>query len=296
VRTTAVTYFAFVLAWTWSLWGASVLFDPRSEPSQSLVFLAGGAGPFVAALVLTHWRETSAVQRSFWRRTFDPRPIGAPWWAAALLLHPAIVGLAFAIDAALGGTPPPVDAQAGTVAGWLAFLFFVFWFGPLPEEMGWRGFALDRLQMRMPALGASLVLGSVWALWHVPLFFVPGSFQAGLGLGTTRFWIFLFSMVPLSVLMTWVFNNTQRSTLTAVLIHYTGNLCGALFAKTDRVAGLEAALLTVAAVAVVLGFGSRDLARGRAAHGMPSPAPASASSASTRASGPAGASRPGDRP
>jgi membrane protease YdiL (CAAX protease family) len=292
VQTTATAYFVLVLAWTWSLWGASVLLDPRPDPSQSLVFLAGGAGPFLAAVFLTHWREPAAVQRSFWRRTFDPRPVGARWWAVTLLLHPAIVALAFAIDAALGGTPPPMDAQAGSAAGWIAFLFFIFWFGPLPEEMGWRGFALDRLQMRMPALAASVVLGSVWAIWHVPLFFVPGSFQAGIGLGTTRFWIFLFSMVPLSVLMTWVFNNAQRSTLTAVLIHYTGNLCGALFTKTDRVAGLEAALLTAAAAAVVIGWGSRDLARGRAAGGLPSPAPASAS---THASGPTDASRPGDR-
>jgi membrane protease YdiL (CAAX protease family) len=130
----------------------------------------------------------------------------------------------------------------------------VFWFGPLPEEMGWRGFALDRLQFRMTPLQASLVLGSVWALWHVPLFFIPGSYQAGLELGSPRSWIFLSSMVPLSVLMTWVYNNTSRSTLSAVLIHYSGNLCGALLEKTDRVAALELGFLTLAAVLVVLGW------------------------------------------
>lgn len=264
MNTTAPAYLVFVFAWTWALWGASVWLDPRPEPSQSLVFLAGGAGPFIAALVLTHLRESRAEQRSFWARAFDPRRIHGAWWIAALLMHPAIVLLSFAIDGALGGTMPPVKAQAHSVIGWATFFFFVFWFGPLPEEMGWRGFALDRLQMRMSALTASLVLGSVWALWHVPLFFVPGSFQAGIGFGTTRFWIFLVSMVPLSVLMTWVYDNTRRSTLSAVLIHYTGNLCGALWPKTDRVAGIEVVLLTLAAAAVVYGWGARDLARGRA--------------------------------
>lgn len=113
----------------------------------------------------------------------------------------------------------------------------------------------------MTALSASLALGSVWAAWHVPLFFVPGSFQAALGLGSLRSWIFLASMVPLSVLMTWVYNNTDRSTLSAVLIHYSGNVCGALLLKSDRVAALELVFLTLAAILVIVGWGARHLRR-----------------------------------
>ena len=261
LQTSALTYFVFALGWSSLFWAASVRWGAHDDPADSLLFLVGGAGPFIAAIVLTQLREGAATRRDFWVRVFDPRRLRWPWWAAALLLHPAIVALAFAADIALGGSLPPLDAQASSISAVLSLLFFVFWFGPLPEEMGWRGFALDRLQARMTALQASLVLGSVWALWHVPLFFVPGSFQAGLGLGSLRSWIFLFSMVPLSVLMTWVYNNTDRSTLSAVLIHYSGNLCGVLLPKTDRVAALELALLTLAAVVVVLGWGPRRLTR-----------------------------------
>jgi membrane protease YdiL (CAAX protease family) len=113
----------------------------------------------------------------------------------------------------------------------------------------------------MTALRASLVLGSVWSLWHVPLFFVPGSFQAELGPGSPRSWIFLAVPIPLSVLMTWVYNNTARSTLSAVLIHFSGNLCGALLPKTDRVAALEVGLLALAAALVTFGWGARRLTR-----------------------------------
>ena len=109
----------------------------------------------------------------------------------------------------------------------------------------------DEAPRLSPPLVASLVLGGVWSLWHVPLFFVPGTFQAELGAGSLRSWIFLASMLPLSVLMTWVYDNTGRSTLAAVLIHYSGNLCGALFAKSDRVAALEVVFLTLAAALVV---------------------------------------------
>lgn len=95
----------------------------------------------------------------------------------------------------------------------------------------------------------------------MPLFFIPGAFQYELGFGSSRAWIFLLSNVPLSVLVTWVFNNTARSTLSAVLIHYTGNLTGALLPKSNLVAGLELVLLTVAAAIVVAGWGVKRLVR-----------------------------------
>jgi len=256
MKTSAHTYFVVALGWSALFWAASVRLDARDDPANSLLFLLGGAGPFIAAVALTQFRETAPTRRDFWLRAFDPLRLRWPWWAAALLLHPAIVAFAFASDISLGGSLPPLGPQASSLGAVLSLLFFVFWFGPLPEEMGWRGFALDRLQARMNALQASLVLGSVWAMWHVPLFFVPGSFQAGLGLGSLRSWIFLFSMVPLSVLMTWVYNNTDRSTLSAVLIHYSGNLCGALLAKSDRVAALELLFLCLAAIVVILVWGA----------------------------------------
>jgi membrane protease YdiL (CAAX protease family) len=249
------------LGWSSLFWAASVQWDVRGEPSQSFLFLLGGAGPFLAAVALTQLRETAATRRDFWIRVFDPRRLRWPWWLTALLIHPAIVALAFSVDTFLGGSLPRLEPSARSVPAILSLLFFVFWFGPLPEEIGWRGFALDRLQHRMTALLASLTLGSVWALWHVPLFFVPGSFQESLNPGSPRSVMFLASMVPLSVLMTWVYNNTDRSTLSAVLIHYSGNLCGALVAKSDRVAALELGFLSLAAILVTAGWGARRLTK-----------------------------------
>lgn len=82
---------------------------------------------------------------------------------------------------------PALEMEIGSVSVALGLVFFTFWFGPLPEELGWRGFALDRLQRRTTALRASLILGTLWALWHLPLFYMPGTYQAGLGAGTARF-------------------------------------------------------------------------------------------------------------
>jgi len=63
------------------------------------------------------------------------------------------------------------------------------------EEPGWREYAQEGLQRRMSVLAASLVVGVFWALWHVPLFFIPGTYQAGLGVGTSGFWAFHLAIV-----------------------------------------------------------------------------------------------------
>lgn len=282
MRTSALTYFAFTLGWSSLFWAAAARWDAQEDPSGSVLFLLGGAGPFLVAVTLTHLREPAQTRRDFWIRVFDLRRLRWPWWSVALLLHPAIVALAFAVETSMGGSPPLLEPGVRSASSVLSLLFFVFWFGPLPEELGWRGFALDRLQARMTALSASLVLGSVWALWHVPLFFVPGSFQSDLGLGSLRSWIFLAALMPLSVLMTWVYNNTSRSTMSAVLIHYSGNLSGALLSRSDRVAALELVLLSLAAILVT--------AR-RGAHGLTGRRPASGSRPGRTAKGPEGSSR-----
>ena len=261
MQTSALAYFAFALGWSCAFWAASVAWSGGGDPTRSPLFLLGGAGPFLAAVVLTQLRESPATRRDFWLRVVDPRRIRWPWWAVALLLHPALVAFAFATEVALGGSLPPLQVQPDSVPAVLGLLFFVFWFGPLPEEIGWRGFSLDRLQAGRTALRASLILGAIWALWHLPLFWIPGTFQAGLGLGSPRSWIFLGSMLPLSVLMTWIYDNTTRSTLSAVLVHFSGNLCGALLPKTDRVAGLELAFLSLAALLVTGVWGARSLTR-----------------------------------
>jgi hypothetical protein len=66
----------------------------------------------------------------------------------------------------------------------------------------------------------------------LPLFFIQGSYQYGLGLGTAQFWLYMIDKVPQSILMTWICNNNQQSTLSAILLHFMVNLIGELFGLT----------------------------------------------------------------
>ena len=86
------------------------------------------------------------------------------------------------------------------------------------EEPGWRGFALPRLQRLHGPLVGSLILGPLWALWHLPLFWVRAwNFPPTL----LNIVLFVLAAIPFTIVMTWVFNNTKGSLLIAVLVHAT---------------------------------------------------------------------------
>jgi membrane protease YdiL (CAAX protease family) len=89
--------------------------------------------------------------------------------------------------------------------------------GPLSEEIGWRGYALERLQTRWSALTSSLIVGLVWALWHLPLFMMVGTSQHESGV---LFIGFLMKLMASAILYTWLYNNTKQSLWSAILLHW----------------------------------------------------------------------------
>jgi len=127
--------------------------------------------------------------------------------------------------------------------GPLLFFLIGFFIGAL-EEIGWRGYAQEALQRRISVVWASLVIGIFWALWHLPLFFLPGSYQAGLGVGTPAFWGFNLAIVVGSPLYAWFYNVSGRSVFAPLLFHGLGNVAGEIF--------VDAAPLTVIIVNILL--------------------------------------------
>jgi membrane protease YdiL (CAAX protease family) len=128
------------------------------------------------------------------------------------------------------------------------------------EELGWRGFALPRLQARYNALTSSLLLGVIWTIFHLPLFFtVTGSSQTDWSITS-----FLVSTIAMTVLYTWMFNNTRGSVFMAYLFHAAANTWSQVFSVDHANQSLNwiiTGLLVLAAVVVVLTTGARDLSR-----------------------------------
>lgn len=253
-RSTPWIFFALTYGWSWAFWIPAALSGKDATTFLALLLrYFGGVGPPLAGITLTYFAQDREGWRDYWRRVIEFKRIGIRWYTVILLIVPLMTFFSAFFDVLFGGMGVQLEATARFIDQPLAILPFVIFtliFGPLPEELGWRGYALDRLQMRWSALASSLGLGVAWAVWHTPLFFIKGTYQNNLGFGSLSFWIFMMELIPLSILYTWIYNNNQRSTLSAVLLHFMVNFIGELFELTKR-AELYQFLLWVAAAIVV---------------------------------------------
>jgi len=258
-------FFGVTFAWTWAFLGVAIWLKVSVEtPLGFALFMLGILGPTVTGIGFTYLTKNRAGQRDYWLRVIDARRIGLKWWLILLLFVPALNGLAALIDLGLGGAGASwgetlVNALSNPLALFFSALFATLI--PFMEELGWRGYVLDRLQETRSALMSSLILGVVWSLWHLPGFFIEGTYQAGLGLGTVEFWLFMIGIVPLTFAFTWVYNNTRRSILAVILFHGMVNFTGELIAITERADTISILLWGVVAVAITIFWGAKTFTR-----------------------------------
>jgi membrane protease YdiL (CAAX protease family) len=151
--------------------------------------------------------------------------VGIQWWAYGLffMILPAVAAL-YLVQ--LFGGPSVNWSGLDPLYSVIPSIIFLIIFAGIGEEFGWRGFAMPRLQARHNALISSLIVGVLWSLWHLPLYFIKGTSQndwvmAG-GFFPTFFTYSAF-VIAWSIQMGWVFNNTKGSVLLAAVVHGAGN-------------------------------------------------------------------------
>ncbi len=201
-------FFLTAFAWSWFFWVLQILgFNLYVAPF----------GPFIAAFLLTYVYEGIEGLKQLLRKGFDPR-VRKIWYIPVFLLWPAIAGFSF-LGIYLSVVPTSelsIFSQPWIILWNFVYIFFLG--GPLQEEFGWRGFALPRLQKRYSALVSSVVLGTIWAVWHIPLNIMAFSgpqYQSGSA------WLFstIILFVFVSILFTWIYNNTGGSIFAALIFH-----------------------------------------------------------------------------
>jgi uncharacterized protein len=259
-------FLAFSHGWTWLFWAlAGVTAETVWAMPAVILFVIGGAGVLLGGVVMSRATYGRDGLRDLGRRIVDPRPIAGRWWAVILLLFPALVLVSAGVGYLLGWSAAPVDLEGAAArlvrpARLLGMVLFILIIGPLPEEVGWRGYLLDRLQLRWNALVATLIIAVIWWSWHLPLFALPGYFDA-FGRDTPHPLDFLAALVPAAILYTWVYNNTGRSVLAVILFHFLQNFSSEFLGIAAETRPILLVLTWIVAVMVVLGWGPAALRR-----------------------------------
>jgi len=175
------------------------------------------------------------------------------WYLAAVLLIPSLLAIALWVATLTGEALPPMPAFAQPIGIPIAFVIIFLLGGPLQEEFGWRGYATEQLQKKWNALIVALVMGFVWTAWHLPLFFIPRS-EAYYNNPILGVYI---TATLVTILITWIYNNTNRSIFAAMLIHTSWNwgnhLFPTLFTQNGALTFLILAILVIAAILITSG-------------------------------------------
>ena len=219
---------AYGFSWVLSI--PAILSQWGVLPSATFVvfFTLKSFGPFIAAYLMTSMIEgREGVLRL--RRSLRQVRAGWQWYVFILIGIPAVLLLGIVVlpgvPASFQGFPPHF-----LVIYVVSFILIFFGGGPLGEEPGWRGFALPRMQPRYGPLWGTLLLGVLWAFWHLPDFLTMAQ-RGGPGTDFTtlliiNFPIFFLMVMAMAVIFTWVYNHTRGSVFIAILLHASINAFG----------------------------------------------------------------------
>jgi len=228
-------FFLLTFTFSWLCWLPGLLLTYGVlAPSQTLNTVTnalqwvGGIGPSLAALFLVTWNDGKAGLKGLFKRVIQFK-LGL-WYLPTFLLLPVAVILGHVINGLIFGAPFP-QKDILSEPWWIPVLFAVFFVLQFSEELGWRGYALDRLQKRWSALFSSLLLGALWALWHLPMFLSEGFGQHDNQLPYGQFFI---TIILTTVLITWLQNNTNESLVPAFVMHAMFALSGEVLPLVEK--------------------------------------------------------------
>jgi len=192
-----IAFFVFTFVISWASW-ISIYVVPMPRLLALVLDQVGLSGPLISSVTVTGVLHGGSGVRRFLGRIFQWR-VGIQWYLFVLFSAAVLAVAAGGLYVLVGGTAPAVVFTGG----------FGSLISGVLEEYGWRGFALPRLQKQYSPLKASILIGFIWVLWHLPIMPVELPLLA----------VYLLEVMAISILFTWVYNHTGGSMLFPVLYH-----------------------------------------------------------------------------
>ncbi len=226
-----ILFFIITLAWTWGFGFAPVFMGIAGTPLGTFLFYFGGGAPSVTALFIVFLTYSKEQRKDYFMRCFSFQYMGIKWLVLTILFFTLISAIGIGIGVYLLGYSLPEMAYIHAIMQNPLNLFLVLFLsvisGPLNEEFGWRGYALDKLFVKFGFTRATLLLGFIWGIWHLAWFFTPGQAQYNL-LQDSLFDAVMYipSVMLFNFAVSYVYIKTKRSILAGALVHMISNLLG----------------------------------------------------------------------
>lgn len=246
-------FYVTVFALTWGFWLLAILFKDNN-PLLFLFMLLGLIMPALTAAVTVLGSGNKMLKDDLKRKLIGFYRIRTKYIIIPVIAFFIAVACSIGTSVLFGGSPEQfafTDGFSFSIGGTSALLTIIL--ASFIEEMGWRGYGEDAVGYYHSWFKESLIFGCVWACWHIPLFWVPGTYHYGLKeMGWIYVINFLVSAVPVDFLQTWVYVKNNRSMLATILFHLFLNVMQEKIAMTPETKIIETVFIALVAVVVVL--------------------------------------------
>ena len=255
---------ALTLGLTWVPWAVAIVLGAGQEGVETYSFkgvvfafaIFGLFGPTIASLIMVFRSGSQALKADFWDRLLNLRRIIPRFLILTIVLPSLVVVTAIGISLLFGQSTDQFSLTADTneLGKLLMMVLLTMILAPIFEEMGWRGYGVDSFRSKLSPLKMSLAFGAFWALWHAPLFWMPGTYHHGLAQMDSPIYAinFFVSVIIVAIVVNWLFYKNNRSILAAAVAHSAGNAAGVLIAAAPTTDLISTGTFLVVAVVVVL--------------------------------------------
>ena len=252
-----VQFFLITILGTW-IPGFIAAYISYQKGMQKYLFFGIFFGlfmPCIAALIMIYGSKNPELIKDFWDRLFLFR-IKLSSLSVILLLMPVVIFLATSLSLLFGQSTDQFSLanEYNVMKGSQIFSIVIpFLLAPMLEELGWRGYGVDSLRANFNLFTTSMLFGFLWAIWHLPLFFVKGYYQHELWNQSIVYVInFFVSVFAIAILTNWIYYTNSRSIFAIILFHAMLNIFSIIFKTEQFTKCIVTLLLCVVSIIVIL--------------------------------------------
>ena len=246
-----VQFFALAYLFTWIFWIPAIYLPESISP---LLMLVGLMAPAIVSTVFIMASESDALKQDFKNKIFGFYKV--KWlnvfWAVIVFAIVIVCSILLSVPFGQSINQFSFTENFSFTGVGIAGAFITITIASIIEEVGWKGYCEDSIGNYMNWFWESMIFGVLWSLWHFPLIFIQGTYQAGLMVNPLYVVNFFVSGIPMGFVITWVYLESDRSILACMIFHFFVNFMQEKIALTPETKCLETIVITVLTVIIIM--------------------------------------------